>query len=385
MTSPPLPLAGIRVLDLTRLLPGNYCTLVMAALGADVIKVEDKGPGDYIRNYGTQVEGTGALHRIVNRGKRSICLDLKDSSDREVFDRLLATSDVLVESFRPGVLARLGYDAERLHALRPSLVICSISGFGSDGPLAQNPGHDLNFLALSGLLHHTGRAGEMAVPLPIPLADLLAGINAALFTIPFVTHSAATGVGAVIDTPMIESLALLPTSLMAELLAGKDVGGRGDFALGGGLATYAVYRLQDGEVAVVAQEKHFWDELVKLAGLEDLRHQQREPAAQPEIRARLAKFFEGLTREDIGKLTADRPGCITVVDSYRQMIDSDHAVSRNYVVQEPGEPLAMLQLPVTVDGHRLHTGRPAPSQGQHTQEILESLGLQENSKTDNGD
>jgi alpha-methylacyl-CoA racemase len=385
MTAPTLPLAGTRVLDLTRLLPGNYCTLVMAALGADVIKVEDKGAGDYIRVYGTQVEGTGALHRIVNRGKRSICLDLKAAADRDAFERLIATSHILVESFRPGTLARLGYPTERLHVIRKSLIICSISGFGSDGPLAHTPGHDLNFMALSGLLHHHGPVGEAAVPLPIPLADLLAGINAALFTIPFVAKAAASGVGAVIDTPIIEALALLPTSLIAEILAGKDVGGRGEFALGGGLATYAVYPLADGEVTVAAQEQHFWDDLVDLTGMGDLREQHREPSAQPEIRARLSKFFERLTRDEIERLTEDRSSCITVVDSYQRMLESDHAVARGYLVQDPHEPLTMLQLPVTVDGRRLTTNRRAPNQGEHTQEILDALPSREPENADDDD
>lgn len=372
------PLEGVRVLDLTRLLPGNYCTLVMAALGADVIKVEDHGAGDYIRRYGTQVEGTGVIDHQVNRGKRSICLDLKDGRERAHFEALVATSNILVESFRPGTLAKLGYPVERLHELRPDLVIASISGFGNDGPLASAHAHDLNFMALSGLLDRLGEVGGDPQPLPIPLADLLGGMVSATFTIPYLRRAEATGQGAVIDAPLFEALALMPSSLLAEIVAapvtGAAVGGRGEFKLGAGLATYAVYPAKDGHVALVAQEPHFWDGLVEVVGLHDLSAGQRDPAAQDEIRARLTAFFGTRTKAEIEAAFAGRPACISLLQSYEEMLAGPHAVARGYLRTDIDAPVPELALPVTVDGARPRATTRAPRQGEHTAEILAELG-----------
>lgn len=372
------PLDGVRVLDLTRLLPGNYATLVMAALGADVVKVEDHGAGDYIRRYGTQVEGTGVIDHQVNRGKRSICLDLKDPAERGHFEALVATSNILVESFRPGTLAKLGYPVERLHELRPDLVIASISGFGNDGPLAAAHAHDLNFMALSGLLDRLGEVGGDPQALPIPLADLLGGIVSAMFTIPYLRRAEATGRGAVIDAPLFEALALLPSSLLAEIVAapvtGAAVGGRGEFKLGAGLATYAVYPAKDGNVAVVAQEQHFWDGLVEVVGLHDLSAGQRDPAAQDEIRDRLTAFFGARTKAEIEAAFAGRPACISLLQSYEEMLAGPQAVARGYLRTDPDAPVPELALPVTVDGTRPRATTRAPRQGEHTTEILTELG-----------
>jgi crotonobetainyl-CoA:carnitine CoA-transferase CaiB-like acyl-CoA transferase len=366
------------VLDLTRLLPGNYCTLVMAALGADVIKVEDHGAGDYIRRYGSQVDGTGVIDHQVNRGKRSICLDLKDETERGHFEALVATAQILVESFRPGTLDKLGYSTQKLHELRPDLVITSISGFGADGPLAAAHGHDLNFLALSGLLDRFGELGGDPMTVPIPLADLLGGLVSALFTVPYLRRAEATGRGAVVDTPLFEALALLPSSLLAEVVAapvtGTAVGGRGEFKLGAGLASYAVYRAKDGHVAICAQEPHFWAALVEVAGLADLAGGQRDPAAQPEIRARLADFVGTRTTAEVEQAFAGRPSCVSVVQSYERLLAGPQATARGYLRDTPDLPVPELALPATVDGARPRADRPAPKQGEHTAEILAELG-----------
>src|SRR6188472_370705 len=150
------PLSGVRVLDLTRLLPGNYTAWVLASFGADVVKVEDPGAGDYMRDFGLQVDGQGALNHLVNRGKRSVVIDLKDEEGREAFLRLVDTADVVVESFRPGVMDRLGVGYDVLKERRPSLVYAAITGFGLRGPLSNRAGHDLNVIAFAGLLDQLG-------------------------------------------------------------------------------------------------------------------------------------------------------------------------------------------------------------------------------------
>jgi crotonobetainyl-CoA:carnitine CoA-transferase CaiB-like acyl-CoA transferase len=200
----------------------------------------------------------------------------------------------------------------------------------------------------------------------------------ALFTIPYLRRAEATGQGAVIDAPLFEALALMPSSLLAEVVAapvtGVSVGGRGEFKLGAGLATYAVYPAKDGHVALVAQEQHFWDGLVDVVGLDDLRARQRDPDAQDEIRARLAAFFGARTKAEIEAEFAGRRACISLLQSYEEMLTSPHAVARGYLHTEPGAPVPELALPVTVDGERPRAVRPSPRQGQHTAEILAELG-----------
>jgi alpha-methylacyl-CoA racemase len=367
------PLTGTRVVDLSRLLPGNYCTLILALLGAEVIKVEDRGAGDYIRQYGTQVDGAGAVHHMVNRGKKSIALDLRKDEDRELFDELVRRSHILVESFRPGALERLGYSKQRLAELRSDLVVVSISGFGQDGPLANKPAHDINFLAFAGLLERTGERNRPPVVPPIPLVDLLAGLYPALMAVAFRAQAIQTGIGATIDTAMAEAIALLPTSVMAEILAGAPVGGRGDFRLGGGRANYEVYEALDGYIAVAAQEVPFWRNLCEVASLGSLVERQMDPDAQEEIHGRLAQFFGARTRNEIAELFGTHDACVFPVDSYEEMLQSEQAIARGYVTKAADSSMPILAFPVVVDGNRLSTDLPAPSHGEHSEEIVRWL------------
>src|SRR5207302_2695907 len=170
-----MPLTGIRVLDLTRLLPGAYCTLLLADMGADVIKVEEPGAGDYMRWTPPMVAGQSALFSAINRNKRSITLNLKSDAGRDLLLRLADGADVLVEGNRPGVMARLGLGWDSLHARNPRLVVCSITGYGQDGPFASRAGHDLNYMATAGALGLNGDRGGPPVPLSVQVADIGGG------------------------------------------------------------------------------------------------------------------------------------------------------------------------------------------------------------------
>jgi alpha-methylacyl-CoA racemase len=172
---------------------------------------------------------------------------------------------------------------------------------------------------------------------------------------------------------MAESIALLPTSLIAEILAGTAVGGRGEFKLGGGRPDYAVYETTDGSIALVAQEEHFWSAVVEVTGLGELGRQRSDPQAQPEIRRRLAGFFAGRTRAEAVEAFAGREPCVVGVQSYEEMLASEHALARGYL--EPGDRMPAVTLPVTVDGARLTIDRPAPRQGEHGEEIRSEFGL----------
>jgi len=367
-----LPLSGVRVLDLTRMLPGNLCTLTLAMLGADVIKVEDTGAGDYQRAFGYQVHGAGACHHIVNRAKRSVTLNLKVDEDRTAFEELVATSAVLVESFRPGVLDRMGYSVTRLHELRADLVIASISGYGATGPLAQIAGHDINYLAFSGILDRLGsRDGQPALP-PLPLADLVGGgLVPATLILGYLRQAEATGRGVWIDASMTDAMSLLPHVALADVVAGAQVAGRAGTLTDGGLACYGTYAVLDGEIAVGALEDKFWSQICDVVGgLDEFRKDHWRPEIQDAARTRLSDFFRSLTKAQVEQLFAGRDACVSVVRSYEEMLASPQAKARDYLVEVSGSPMPVLGFPARIDGSPLPETRPAPNQGEHNDEIL---------------
>jgi crotonobetainyl-CoA:carnitine CoA-transferase CaiB-like acyl-CoA transferase len=269
------PLAGLRIVDLTRLLPGPAVTMHLADFGAEVIKVEDLGEGDYLRSFPPQVragDGGSANPSFValNRGKRSIRLDLKQAAGREALLRLAERSDALIESFRPGVLARLGLGWEVLQARRPRLVLASISGYGQRGPLAQKAGHDLNYIAVTGVLDQIRAAGRPAIP-NLQLGDVLGGTLSALSALLIALLSAQrTGQGCWVDAAMTDGLLAHHVFPHADLDAGTDPEA-GQTLLTGGAACYGVYRTADGgHLAVGALERKFWEAFCDAAGLPEL-------------------------------------------------------------------------------------------------------------------
>jgi len=279
-----MPLAGTRVLDLTRLLPGNYCTWLLGALGAEVIKVEDPGAGDYMRTIGVQVDGQSSTHHLVNRNKRSIVIDLKSDAGREVLLQLVDTADVLVESFRPGVLARLGVAPEVLRERRSALVVASISGYGAEGPMSQEAAHDLNALAFSGFLERLVGPGDgLPVALTMPLADLIGGsLVPVIGVLGLLMRAKQTGEGGWLDASLADGVALLPSVEVADVLAGQPLSPRGTAEFEG-RPFYRTYRLRDGMVAVGAVEPRFWRELCDALGEQDLIDAQWDDDRRAEV------------------------------------------------------------------------------------------------------
>ena len=259
MSRPP-PLAGIRVLDLTRLLPGPVATLHLADLGAEVIKIEDPQVGDYARTLGTGQDEDSAYFRMINRNKQGLRLDLKKPEGVAVFMRLAVTADVIVESFRPGVMDKLGIGYAAVAAVNPKIAYCSISGYGQDGPYRDRAGHDINYLGYAGVLDQIGsEGGDPAIP-NFQIADLLGGaLTAAMGILAAVLEAQRTGLGRYIDVAMADSVLAHTYFTMLRL---NDVGHsapRGSDLLNGGLPCYATYRCADGRhMAVGALEGKFW-------------------------------------------------------------------------------------------------------------------------------
>jgi len=261
--SRPGPLAGIRILDLTRLLPGPVATLHLADFGADVIKIEDPQVGDYARTLGTGQGSDSAYFRMINRNKRGLQLDLKQPEGVAVFLRLAETADVVVESFRPGVMDKLGVGYAAVAAVNPKIAYCSISGYGQDGPYRDLAGHDINYLGYAGVLDQIGsEGGDPALP-NFQIADLLGGaLTAAMGILAVVLEAQRSGRGRYIDVAMTDSvLAHTYFSMLRLNDAGHSLP-RGSDLLSGGLPCYAAYRCADGRhMAVGALEGKFWKTL----------------------------------------------------------------------------------------------------------------------------
>jgi len=365
------PLSGVRVLDLTRLLPGNYTAWVLASFGADVVKVEDPGAGDYMRDFGIQVDGQGALNHLVNRGKRSVVIDLKNEEGREAFLRLVETADVVVESFRPGVMDRLGVGYDVLKERRPSLVYAAMTGFGVRGPLATRAGHDLNFVAFAGLLDQFGAAGSAPVIPPLAVSDLIGGgLNTSIAVLAMLSQSRTTGVGGRIDTSLAEGAALLPSNLVADVLAGGPQPERGTAEYAGGSGAYNVYALADGHISVGAVEPQFWRRVSELLEEPELVTRVSDDAF---VRETLTRRFAEMTKAEAQKLFDDNT-CVEVVYTYEETFSSPHALEMDYLRRIPGLDMPVLAPPYLIDGARLEETVVAPRQGEHTTEIMAELG-----------
>ena len=365
-----LPLAGLRVLDLTRLLPGPFATLVLADLGADVVKVEAPDGGDYLRWLPPLAgQQSGAFH-AMNRNKRSLALDLKVEAGRDAFLRLARGADVVVESFRPGVLARLGLGWERLHDLAPRLVLCSITGWGQDGPYAGRAGHDLDYAAVAGLVGQNGARGPGAAPVPLaaPVADVaggawpaVAGILSALL------GRARDGEGSWVDVSMAEGALSLLALPMAMAWARGTPLARGEEPLAGGEPSYDLYRTRDGRfVALAALEPKFFASFCAAADRPDLAPRQHEGGEG--LRAELAGLFAARTRDEWAAFAAAHDACVAPVlegDEPRQ--DPQLRARGAFVqVETPWEGRAMpgVASPVRLRGIEAPL-RPAPRLGEH--------------------
>ncbi|MFN2581930.1 MAG: CaiB/BaiF CoA transferase family protein, partial [Candidatus Dormibacteria bacterium] len=264
-------LDDVRILDLSRLLPGPFCSLILADLGADVIKVEDTSAGDYLRWMPPLAGEYSAMFHALNRNKRSVSLDLKRPEGRDAFLQVAESADVVLESFRPGVMERLGLGYDTLHARNPRLILCSISGYGQDGPYRERAGHDLNYASLAGVLSIDGVEDGLPAMPPLQVADLGGGaLHAAVAILAALHQRARTGEGQWCDIAMLDGLISWMAPHAATYFATGDVPAPHSLILNGRHPCYRMYRCADGAVSVAALEQKFWDALVRALGLAHL-------------------------------------------------------------------------------------------------------------------
>jgi crotonobetainyl-CoA:carnitine CoA-transferase CaiB-like acyl-CoA transferase len=388
-----LPLTDVRILDLSRLLPGGFCSQLLADLGADVIKVEDTGAGDYVRIAPPYYDGEddsvrSALFLALNRNKRSIRLNLKTEGGCEALLALVRDADVLLESFRPGVLERLGLGYEVLADANPGLVYCQITGYGLDGPSVARSGHDINYLALSGVLALSGDGGGPPVSSGAQIADIgggalmaAVGILAALRERDGTAAAPGSGLGQVVDVSMFDGALAWMAMPAAHALCEGSAQRRGEWLLGGSGACYRPYRCKDGWVAIGAVEPQFWLAWCEGVGRPDLIGAQFERPGSDGHRE-VEGVFTQRTRAEWATFAGAVDCCLEPVLEVDEALETELVRDRGMVVEldQPdvdgtvrvvGPPIKFSR--TSADPHR----RPAPALGAHTRALLAEAGYDE--------
>jgi crotonobetainyl-CoA:carnitine CoA-transferase CaiB-like acyl-CoA transferase len=367
------PLAGVTVLDLTRLLPGGFATLILADLGAEVLKIEEPGRGDYLRAFPPLGKTQSVLFTALNRGKRSMTLNLKTSAGRKILLDLVCRADVLIESFRPGVLARLELDYPTLHAVNQRLIVCSISGYGQSSPLAQRAGHDLNYLGYAGALPlFAARGGGPPIVPGIQIADLAGGaLPATIGILAALFERERTGRGQFLDISMTDGvLHLLAVAAAQHWATGSaPVGGRGP--LSGGAACYSMYATADGRaLTVAAVEPQFWANLCTILDREEyIALQYADWDVQERIFADLDALFVAHTLAEWLDFFGDLEVCVGPALGLDEALELHSKLG--FTLDQPGEG----QLRQFGGLFGATAGLPAPALGEHTDAALAALGL----------
>jgi alpha-methylacyl-CoA racemase len=375
------PLVGIRVLDLTRLLPGPVCTQYLGDLGADVVKIEDTGAGDYARTLGRTAAGdprtASGFFRAVNRNKRSLAIDLKDARGHAAFLALADSADVIVEGFRPGVVAALRVDYASVAARNPKVVYCALSGYGQTGPRAGMAGHDINYLGYAGVLDQMGARGGPPALSNLQIADLLGGAaSAAIAILASLLGAQRTGRGRYIDVAMADaSLAHSIFALHALDQHGRTVA-RGCDLLTGGVPCYGVYATQDGRfIAVGALEEKFWRALCAALARDDLVPGQfARGEAGERVRRELEDVFGSAPLAHWAGLLASVDCCVTPVLTLDEALADPQFRARAMVAARPdgthafAPPFRVSEVDPVVAGE-------APAQGADSLAVLREAGL----------
>ena len=370
-------LEGIRILDLSRLLPGPYCTMLLADFGAEVIKIEEPGRGDYARSFPPFLKDFGYWHLQLNRNKKSVVLDLKSDADRKVFLELAKTADVVVESYRPGVLKKLGIDYETVSKINPKIIYCALTGYGKNGPLAKQADHDIGYVSLAGITNMSGDAGgKPAIP-GVLMADMNSAMAAGMSILIALRHAQMTGQGQEIDISLYNvAMTLMPGA--ASLYFGSGfVAERGNNWLTGMYANYNIYKTKDNRyVSVGCLEKKFWTNLCTALQRADLIDLIDDEENHPYLKEQLALEFEKRTMTEWEAYLKGKDTCVTPVLNFAEACGAEQTSANEMVLTVNDEELGeykQIGFALKMSKTPAQLSKRAPRLGEDTEEILGQL------------
>lgn len=376
-------LHNLKILDFTTLLPGPYATMMLADMGAQVIKISSPSRRDLVLEYEPFIEGTGlsANEAWLGRGKRNIFLDLKNPFAVKMVKDLVRTYDIVIEQFRPGVMDRLGLGYEDLKKVNPRLIYCSLTGYGQTGPMAERAGHDCNYMAKSGNLSMAGYADAGPSPMNMQIADICCGsMNSVIGILAAVNCRNLTGEGQHIDVAMLDGL--IPLTGMdgvRYLTAGVETG-REEGRLNGG-SVYGYYETADGGfMSVGSLEPKFWKTFCQTLGCPDLIPGGVMPADLAEVKRRIAEIIRKKTRKEWTEIFREKDCCVEPVASLREALDEDAQIrARNMVVEVEvpgtgGRKIRQIGFPIRFSGTPILPGKAGEPLGAHTRQVVEEMG-----------
>ncbi len=384
-------LEGITVLDMTRMGPGPFCTMVLGDLGAEVIRIEEPGPptgrrAEQSTNASTASTNIpGGMDRYsksnpLNRNKKSLGLNLKSPEARAIFHKLAEKADVVVEGFRPGVTSRLGVDYDSLQRINPGIIYCSITGYGQDGPYRDLPGHDVNYIATAGALSLIGeKDGPPVIPPAGLLADFASGsMNAVIGIMAALLARQKTGRGQFVDISMADGVVALLGSILAPYFAGGPPPARGVGPLSGAEAFYATYRTKDGKyLSLGCLESWFWANLCRALGREDLIPLQTDESRRAEVVSAMRETFAGRTRDEWFEHLRKSDIAVAKVNTADELEQDPHLRHRQMVIEfddpEKGK-VKQIGFAVKLSDTPGSIRNLAPQLGEHTDDLLQGLG-----------
>lgn len=370
-----LPLQSIRVLDLSRLLPGPFCTMLLADFGAEVIKIEAPDLGDYARQYEPKIDENSVMFHSLNRNKKSVTLDLKTDEGKDQFFQMVGKADVVVESFRPGVMKRLGLDFPVLEKINPRLIYCAISGYGQTGPYAEMPGHDINYISYAGLLELMGEKDRKPIVPAVQVADLAGGAYPAVTGILLaLLEREKSGKGQFIDISMMDGVISLLQSTLPNYLMKNIPSKRGEQMLSGGLACYEVYQTKDGRwLAVGALEMKFWRVFCQKIGKPEwiaLLNEQDE--VQYKLKHDIQNVIYTKTLAEWMDIFDDAEACVSPVLNFAELVNHPQVQARKMfeAIEQDGIPVKHIGIPIKLSRTPGKIRAAAPKLGEHTEYYL---------------
>lgn len=373
-------LKGQKMLDLSRLLPGPYCSLFLADLGMEVLKVEDSEQGDYMRKMGPIRKKDSAYFLSINRNKKSMTLNLKMEEGKEIFYKLIEPYDIVLESFRPGVMDRLGIGYQELKKRNHRVIFCSLSGYGQEGPYRERSGHDINYIGLGGILELTGMKNSPPIPPAVQIADIGGGgMMAAIAILAAIIHREKTGEGQYLDVSMLDGVISWLSMHAGKYFFDEELPKRGDMLLTGKYACYQVYPTKDGRyMSLGALEHKFWKNFCETIGRKDhVQKQFIEGEEQLRLIEEIQKLFKTKTQKEWVDFFKNTDVCCEPILTLEEVFHHPQVLYRQMVkeVEHPAEgKIRQVGHPIKSSQFDFEVRTPPPSRGEHTVEVLKAIG-----------